>query len=156
MECCKTGGWQYHWSVLPMAAQRKLLKDAVETIDEHHDRGTAWADKDGLPDSAKAKAADRMKALMIAESLHLAGATHVHAMTTAATMHMVSVRTLYNWLEMIEGVAPEDRLAYLAPRHRLGQKSAVGSNDTRPFMDYLKSLYRRLERPSRRAGRDVS
>lgn len=142
------GGWQYHWSVLPMAAQRKLLKDAVETIDEHHDRGTAWADYDGLPDSAKAKAADRLKALMIAESLHLAGATHVHAMSTAATMHKVSVRTLYNWLEMIEGVAPEDRLAYLAPRHRLGHKSAADSNDTRPFMDYLKSLYLRLEQPT--------
>ncbi|PCH67053.1 MAG: transposase, partial [Rhodobacteraceae bacterium] len=147
------GGWQYHWSVLPLAAQRKLLADAADAPDAHADRGTAWAEFDGLPNAAKAKAAERLKSLQVAETLHRAGATHVHAMSQAARMAGVSVRTLYNWLEMIEGIAPEDRLAYLVPRNRLVQKSGVDSTNARPFnarpfMEFLKALYLRLEQPT--------
>jgi putative transposase len=142
------GGWQYHWSVLPLAAQRKLLADAADAPDAHADRGDAWAEFDGLPDAARAKAVERLKSLQVAETLHRAGATHVHAMSQAARMAGVSVRTLYNWLEMIEGIAPEDQLAYLVPRNRLAAKSGVDMTAARPFMEFLKALYLRLEQPT--------
>ena len=72
----------------------------------------------------------------------------MHAMSHAARMHDVSARTLYNWLGMIEGVAIEDRLAYLVPRNKLAQRGDAGSTDTRPFMEFLKALYLRLEQPT--------
>lgn len=102
-----------------------MLKEASETVDERKYRGTAWAEFEGLPDAAKQKAADRVRALQMAEALHLAGTTHVHAMSQAARIHNVSTRTLYNWQEMVEGVAPEDRLASLVPRNRLAKRQSA-------------------------------
>lgn len=142
------GGWQYHWSVLPMASKRRLLSDAAETTDERQDRGTAWAEYDALPVSAKEKAEKRLKALSVAEALHSAGLTHVAAMNEAACRSGVSARTLYNWAEMIEGVAEDDRLAYLVPRNRLAKRESKRDASTRAFLDYLKSLFLRLEAPT--------
>jgi putative transposase len=142
------GGWQYHWSVLPQSAQHKLLKDASETPAETHDRGTAWANYDGLTEAAKQKAANRLKAIQTAEALYTAGSTHLNAMATAARAHNVSTRTLYNWQDMIEGVAPEDRLAYLVPRNRLAKRKPTKTACTQAFIDLLKSLYLRLEQPT--------
>lgn len=142
------GGWQYHWSVLPTAAKRKLLAETAEAPDDRPDRGTVWATFDALPEQAKQKAQSRLEALRLAETLHSAGCTHVAAMNEAARQNQVNARTLYNWAEMVEGVADEDRLAYLVPRNRLARRKSTRAVCTRAFKDYLKSLFLRLEGPT--------
>lgn len=153
------GGWEYHWSVLPMAARRALLASAAREPEERPARDAAWAEYEALPDRDKEKAADRLRALQFAEGLHRSGCTQVVAMAEAAREQGVSPRTLYNWAEMVEGVAHADRLAYLAPRHRMARRRAVARAEvSEEFWNYLKSDYLRLERPSfsscyRRAAR---
>ncbi|MVO16827.1 transposase domain-containing protein [Parasedimentitalea huanghaiensis] len=142
------GGYQYHWSVLPLAARRKLLKEAAETPDERPDRGTAWAVFEQLPERVKTKAKDRLAALDIVDGLYCTGVSHVHAIAEAARQCGSSQRSIYNWLDMIEGVPPEDRLAYLAPRNRIAARKATKATCNAAFMDYLKSLYLRLEQPT--------
>ncbi len=142
------GGWIYHWSVLPLAARRKLLVDASETPDERPDRGCAWAAFDSLPETAKTKAKTRLAALQMVDGLHQSGVTHVHAVAEAARQCGSSARSIYNWIGMIEGVAPEDRLAYLVPRNRLAQRTPIKATCNRAFMDYLKSQYLQLEQPT--------
>lgn len=142
------GGWQYHWSILPLAARRKLLKDSADTPPARLDRGEAWALFDRQSASAKTRAEARLRAIQMAEALHTSGATHVQAIAEAARQAECSTRSLYNWLEMIAGVAPEDRLAYLVPRNRIGARTASKSTCSKAFMDHLKGLYLRLEQPS--------
>ncbi|MDK3072727.1 transposase domain-containing protein [Sedimentitalea sp. JM2-8] len=142
------GGWEYHWSVLSVTAQRKLLAEAAETMEEVRDRGSAWAEFDALPDAAKEKARERVTALQMAARLHQSGCTHLDAMSEAARQCGVSGRTVYNWAQMVEGVAEEDWLAYLAPRNRLTRRQPARASCTRAFMEYLKSIYLRLEQPT--------
>lgn len=142
------GGWQYHWSVLPLATRRKLLQESEDTPPARLDRGEAWALFDRQSAAAKDRAEARLRAIQIAEALHTSGATHVHAIAEAARQADCSTRSLYNWLEMIAGVAPEDRLAYLVPRNRIAARKASKSNCSKAFMDHLKGLYLRLDQPS--------
>jgi len=143
------GGWQYHWSVLPSAAQRKLLQEASEPVQSRPGRDEAWAAFDALPQLSKDKAAARLEALQLAETLSATGAaTHMAAMTEAARQSGVSMRTLYNWLAMIDGVAQSDRLAYLAPGHRSARRTAQRADCSEEFWDYLKSDFLRPEQPS--------
>ena len=142
------GGWIYHWSVLPLAARRKLLIDASETPDERPDRGNAWAAFDSLPETTKTKAKSRLTALQMVDGLHQSGVTHVHAVAEASRQCGSSARSVYNWIGMVEGVAPEDRLAYLVPRNRLAQRMTSKAPCNPAFMDYLKSQYLQLEQPT--------
>lgn len=142
------GGWIYHWSVLPLASRRKLLTDAADTPDERPDRGSAWAAFDSLPETAKTKAKTRLTALQMVDGLYQSGVTHVHAIAEAARQCGSSARSVYNWLDMVEGVAPEDRLAYLVPRNRLAKRAPTKAPCNRAFMDYLKSQYLQLEQPT--------
>lgn len=142
------GGWEFHWSVLPLAAKRKLLADAAEAPSPQQSRGEVWAAFDALPEAAKQKARDRLRALDLVETLHISGASHVNAAAEAARQHGVSSRSIYNWLEMVEGIAAEDRLAYLAPRHRTAARKPKKAPAAEAFMEYLKGLYLRLEQPT--------
>lgn len=143
------GGWQYHWSVLPAAAKAKLLvTPEAPTATTRLDRAEAWLVFDQLPEASKAIAKDRLRAILKIEALRNAGATHVAAVNAVAAAVDTSERTLYNWLAMVEGVAPEDRLAYLVKRNRLAQRTTSNTADTKQFFDHLKSLYMRLEGPT--------
>ncbi len=142
------GGWEYYWSALPMAARRKLLADADEEPAETRDRGTAWSEFDALPEAAKQKARTRLIALQLAEQLYRSGCTHLDAMSEAGRQCGVSGRSVYNWAQLVEGVAEEDWLAYLAPRNRLADRKMTTKKCTRAFMEHLKSLYLRLEQPT--------
>ena len=138
------GGWQYHYSVLPHAAQRALLTRDVSEAETRLGRGDAWAAYDALPQTTKGKAAERVQVIQQVETLHGVGLTHVAAVNEAASRFAVSARTVYNWLAMIEGVAVEDRLAYLVPQHRLAKRNAPMGASAAPFIEYLKSLYLRI------------
>ncbi|MBW4708659.1 Mu transposase C-terminal domain-containing protein [Roseobacter sp. YSTF-M11] len=150
------GGWQYHWSVLPSETRKALLTQKLEAEDARPDRGQAWTDFEGLKDSAKAKARMRLEAIRLIEALHGAGNSHVAATDAVARKYGVSSRTIYNWLSMIEGVAEEDRLAYLVPRQSLTARTKSVSQDVRAFMGYLQSVYLRVEQPTfRESYRDA-
>lgn len=139
------GGWEYHWSLMPKAAQKRLLRAALEAQEETRDVGTAWAEFDALPEKVKAAARARLKALRYAEGLRAGGMAQVEAMYIAGREAGVSARTMYNWQDLIEGVPVEDRLAYLVPKHRLVARKVNRAVCSEAFMAHLKSLYLRLE-----------
>ena len=138
------GGWQYHWTLLPAAAQRKLLAAPLTAKEESRDRGRVWAEFDSLDHKAKDAARTRLEAIRAVEMLQSTDVKQVAAIAAVAHQQDVSSRTLYNWIGMIDGVAEEDRLAYLAPRHKLANRKAVPDTDVRPFMDWIKGLLLRI------------
>jgi putative transposase len=60
----------------------------------------------------------------------------------------VSARSIWDWFEAVEGKRLDDRLPFLAPRHRKKAKKAKVASCAPEFMDRLKTLYLRLEKPS--------
>lgn len=144
------GGWEYHWSLFPLAAQRKLLAEVAPNA-MVLDRGTAWAAFEELTDSAKALARHRHAALQEVETLERSGLGRDLAVTEVARSRKVSARTVWNWLAMIDGVAPEDRLAYLAPRHRNAPRNVQRAECDPDFWSMLVSSYLRPAMPTFKA-----
>ena len=140
------GGWQYHWTVLPIAAQQKLLVAAAAPKPKP-DNAPDWEAFDALPETVKQVARDRLSALDEVDALHAAGQTQVAAVNAVAARIRVSQRTVYNWLAATEGVAPEHRLAALAPRHRVAKRATKVLID-QEFLELVKSDWLRLEQPS--------
>lgn len=146
------GGWEYHWKLLPGRAQRRLIEEAGEAARapaDRMDRGTAWAWFDRLPEAVRQVAADRRAAVQEMEAL----AAHMGTAAAVAEVSRgrgVAARTLWNWLNLIDGVDPADRLAYLAPRHRAvaARAEPAGDAGASAFFDLLKADYLRLEAPS--------
>ncbi|WP_425099169.1 transposase domain-containing protein [Tropicibacter sp. S64] len=132
------GGMEYHWTLLPMRARAALLQ-AVPVEEETRGRDEAWATFDGLKDSAKDKARDRLAALVEIEGLEGGGFTRSAAVEMVAASRSVSAKTLWNWFSLVDGVAPEDRLAYLAPRPGGGKGQRI-EVDAR-FLDLVKGAY---------------
>ena len=141
------GGWEYHWSVLPMAAQRQLLELAPKEVAPTRSADEAWVEYDSLPQKTKDVAAFRLACIGEVEKLYAVGWTHVAAVGEAGLEYGVSGRTIYNWLALIEGVQVHDRLAYLAPRHRLAKRPKKTKVD-RDFFNLVKDDFLRLEQPS--------
>ncbi|MEL7098256.1 MAG: transposase domain-containing protein [Pseudomonadota bacterium] len=143
------GGVQYHWSVLPDLAKRKLLTQAAgpQPIAQRPDRGEAWAQYDALPDRVKGIAQERLRAVQEVQSAHAAGMTQMAAAAAVARQIGKSTRTIYNWIELTTGLDESDWLAYLAPRHRQGQRSSKVHVAAIEFMNELKGLYLRIPGP---------
>lgn len=147
------GGWEYHWKLLPVAAQKKLLADA--SMEAHpagrapvSDRDGAWAWFEGLPEAVKQKAEDRLKALKDVEALVGAGHRKSAAVGDVARLIGVSEASIWNWYRAVEGVRADDWLAYLAPRHRGARRNVTRTECSEKFWDHVKSDYLRLEAPS--------
>ncbi|MEM9968466.1 MAG: transposase domain-containing protein [Pseudomonadota bacterium] len=138
------GGWQYHWSVLPSAAQKALLSAKQAAPNAPMGRDLAWDQYAQLSQKAKDIAKARLEGLQHLELLVAAGTTHVAAASEVGRLNGVSVRTVYNWLNMIAGVEAADRLAYLAPKHQIAERKSQPDRAVRPFMDRLKSQYLQL------------
>lgn len=148
------GGWEYHWELLPTRARAQLIAQAApEEEAPQRTPEEAWADFDRLPDSATRKARERLSVLQEVEALTTAGMTVDMATQQAAARHGVSARTIWNWFEMVSGIAAADRLAYLAPRYHRRSSAPVTVIDS-DFGDRLKSDYLRLAQPSFRAAYD--
>ena len=112
------GGWEYSWRLFPSRAQRKLLSEvAAPVAAERPARDEAWAWFDGLPQAVKDKAQARLLIIQKVEALEPAVGKHM-AIVNVARLDGIATRTIWNWMGAIEGVRSEDRLAYLAPRHR--------------------------------------
>jgi hypothetical protein len=150
----KGGGWEYHWTLFPSRAQALLLAQATikeaqpPAKQERLERDEMWAWYESLPATVKATATARLCTIQKAEALHEGGATMYLAVTEAGRIDGVSPRTIWNWLGQIEGVRSDDRLPYLAPRHRAVERSSRRSEIDPRFGDLIKADFLRPEQPS--------
>ncbi|MEO1472780.1 MAG: transposase domain-containing protein [Pseudomonadota bacterium] len=146
------GGWEYHRDLFPAAAQSALIRSdevarkLAETPAEKtkgRDRDEAWASFERLPQSVKAKAQDKLAVLDAVERLVQCGQTKHAAVKAVATERGKGARTIWNWIGEIEGVRRDDRLAYLAPRHRTAPRKVERAKCSPEAWEYLKSEYLR-------------
>lgn len=150
------GGWEYHWTLLPMRAQAALLKaadDAVRPEPKHMGREETWAWFDMLPDRVKAEARRRLRVIRQVDELSSSIGRNA-AVAHVARAEGKGARTIWNWLAMVDGVDPADRLAYLAPRHRAVDARRAHAESSAEFIDWLKAGYLRLGGPSFAASYD--
>jgi len=157
------GGFMYHWTVLPVAAQRALMREAGLVADPKPTPTPDWAAFDALPEKAKGVARMRLAVLDEVQTLHAAGQTLVAAVATVSARISKSDRTVFNWLTLVEAVPAEHRLAALAPRHGVVRRKKRVEVDPRFFRvfksDYLRDkaitfqvAYEHAEEYARREG----
>jgi len=143
----KGGGWEYSWKLFPNAAQRALIKQAVAPkAAVAKARDEVWAWYEALPQAVKAKAEARLLVIQKVEALEGAVGRFL-AVEQVAQLDSVGARTVWSWLQMIEGIAAHDRLAYLAPRNRAAEKRPRAKDCAPEFFEVLKSDFLRLEAP---------
>lgn len=155
------GGWEYNWQLLPVPAQTALLKlaaggGAEEQPAARMDRGTAWAWYEGLPESIKAEARTRLRVVQQVEAMAGAIGRNLAVAAVAdaerAQGRKGSVRTIWGWIGLIDGVDEADRLPYLAPRHRAAAPKRERAACSPEFLDRLKADFLRLGGPSLRSA----
>ena len=143
------GGFEYHLSALPRAAQIKLAlaTAAAAAADPRANlsRSEAWAWFDGLPDKKKAVAHSRQQALDTVDALVRAGTEMVVAMLNVARHEGAALSTLYRWREAVAGLDRADWLPALAPRNA-GRSAQIEC--PAEAWDMLKADYLRLEKPN--------
>lgn len=152
------GGWEYHISLLPKAAQLRLLvvhsAAANDDTDPASERKKAlWGRFEGLSKEQKAVCETRLRALLEVETLLRAGMSATAAIELAATHHDASARNVYRWLGAVHGVDREDWLPSLAPASKASAERSPCHEAAWTFFlsDYLRpeeptftSCYRRL------------
>lgn len=143
------GGWEYHWKLFPSRAQAALLKAVAEPVvaEPQMERGTAWAWFDGLPQKVKDIAAERLRVIQLVEQLDGALGRYM-AVDTVSRQVEVSARQIWRWLSVIDAVEVDDRLPYLAPRHRAAAPKRKKAECSQEFLDWLKADFLRLGEPS--------
>lgn len=142
------GGWEYNWQLFPSRAQRKLLSAALAPNEVTRPaREEAWEWYEGLPQSVKDKAETRLLIIQKVEGLEPVLGRHM-AVVNVARIDGIAARTIWNWLGLIEGVRVDDRLAYLAPRHRAVETRGRAKDCSPEFFDLIKSDFLRLEYPA--------
>ncbi|MDM9647718.1 transposase domain-containing protein [Rhizobium sp. S163] len=142
--------WVYHYSLLPQSAQTRLriIHDAPANND--HDLAIArreqlWRKYEGLSSEHKATCEVRLSALLYVDQLQARLVTAEAAATMTARKFNVSIRTIYNWQELVQGIDRGDWLAALAPSF----KSEGVRSDCHPdAWEYLKSDFLRPEGPA--------
>lgn len=142
------GGWEYSWKLLPSRAQTRLIMaEKAVTPDPRPDRDEIWSWFDGLPQQAKDRAAERLTIIQQVEAIERAMGSNL-AVQTIARQAGMAPRSIWNWRSMIEGVLIEDRLAYLAPRHRAATPTRERAKCSPEFLNWLKADFLRLGEPS--------
>ena len=99
------------------AESGSLAGKLVYTEDPSRGIDILRVDLDALPEPVKAEARCRLRVIQLVEGMQDALGKYL-AVETIARAEGKAPRTLWNWLEMIDGVEEADRLPYLAPRHR--------------------------------------
>ena len=139
------GGWEYHWRLFPIEAQRQLLLRAKdpEPTGPVLSRDEAWAWFDQQAEKTKGKARERLRIIQEVEALQDV-TTKFLAVDMIARKRNCSARTVWNYFQRIEGVERADRLPYLAPRNsEAGNKTRTAKAATE-FYDWLKADYLRI------------
>lgn len=145
------GGWEYHFSLFPSRAKVALTKVAkVEA--PIRSRSQAWTDFETLKANAKARAEERLTALREISELECAGLTRTEAVRAVTRKTGRSEKTLWNWLGMVEGIAPEDWLPHLAPASGGGR--ADQSELDAAFVEMVKGYFLTRSKPPMTAAYD--
>lgn len=139
------GGWEYSWKLFPARAQRALLGKTAPKPDTRPGRDEAWRWFEGQPETVKENARKKLAVLQAVEALEhgAAGSRHL-AVTMVATSHAIGARTIWGWFALVDGIRTDDRLPYLAPRHRVVDTSDRKKDCTPAFFDFIKSDYLRI------------
>lgn len=146
------GGYEYHYSFLPAVAQAKLAFLNAEPTDPRPTKLSKmlWDRFEALSDAHKAICKMRLGVLTEIAELRAAGLQTVKAIEFCARKAAVSPRTVYNWMESVEGHSRQDWLAALAPSFS-GSASGEAADVTPCHPEawkILKSDFLRPERPS--------
>ena len=125
---------EYHASVLPMSAQKELMRRAAlapqnvepATVTTLHSPTNAaiWSAFEALPAKRKDEAAARLKALQAVEALVSLGTNKTRAIQIVGDEHGASPASINGWFALVRGVAPCDRLPHLAPQTKGGGRKA--------------------------------
>ena len=145
------GGVEYHLSLLPAAAQARILlaqrTAAVPTTPAEQSKGEArWDWFTRLPAHKQEEAKQRLEALDTVQRLVENGVGRVFAMEEIARRTKVRVSTLYNWSKLVQGVPRIEWLAHLAP-HQAG-RAGERADCSPEAWEMLKADYLRPERPT--------
>lgn len=152
------GGVEFHVSVLPPAAQLELSSRGLSiSRPQPAEAETAaqreWRWFDRQTDKVKNEAKRRAAVLMDIDMLEDAGMTRSAALGEAARKAGIGASTVWNWVKAVSGIAPSDRLPFLAPRRKGGGVEADIPDDIwriflsdylRPERPTLKSCYDRV------------
>lgn len=152
----KGGGLEFHLSLLPGTARLELARRGItgaRPAPEPADIDVGgWRWFEGQPDKVKAEADRRLTVINEIEVLEHSGMTRSAAIGEVVSRHRVGSSTVWNWLRLIDSVAPEHRLPALAPRRKGGGSaseidpllwSAFKSDYLRPSAPTLTSCYER-------------
>ena len=141
------GGLEFHVSLLPGPARIELGRKMGETvlIEAEDKAASSWRWFDLQSGAVKAEAEARARVIAQFEALVQSGLSRTLAVTALTHEHGKSAQTIWNWLKLIEGVAPHNRLLALAPQRKGGGREAdIDDELWRIFLsDYL-----RLEAPT--------
>lgn len=123
------GGTEFHLSLLPPAAQLELAKRGIapgiaEAALAAPASSTGWRWYESQSAKVKAEAERRVRVVTEIDAMEAAGMTRTAAILDASRQHAIASSTLWNWLRLVEGVAPADRLPALAPRRQGGGREA--------------------------------
>lgn len=160
------GGWEYNWRLFPARARRQLLQAAAPKIDTtpRTDRSEAWEWFESLPARDQQVARERLRILQMVEAMVQGTVTKFLAVVYVSKSEGVAERTIWYWFEMVDGVRADDRLPFLAPRHKARparRKSvhvdprvmeALKGDYLRPAGPSFASCYRRVARIAARQG----
>tara|TARA_R110002020_G_scaffold4067_12_gene17885 strand:+ start:1959 stop:3887 length:1929 start_codon:yes stop_codon:yes gene_type:complete len=144
------GGTEYHIKALPQSARTELIKrgvaDSGQDCGQQQDgQGQIWSWYDAQNQKVKAEAERRLAVVDQVDALEAAGLKRSAAVPAAAQHHGIGKSTIWAWLKLIEGIAPENRLPVLAPRRKGGGAEARIDPD---IWQYFKSDYLRPEKPT--------
>ncbi|SOC41623.1 Mu DNA-binding protein [Rhizobium subbaraonis] len=144
------GGFEYHISLLPKAAQLKLtlLHSAPANTDRDFQaerRQEIWARYEALPLEHKAVAQARLLVLNDVAHLKAAGIRQRNAIAAVIAKAGISESTYYSYCAMVEGLDRQDWLAALAPSYATDRARAECHEEA---WDVLKSDFLRPEKPS--------
>lgn len=161
--------WEYHVSLLPPGAQRRLAllhpaEKAEATAPAQADDGASrmlWARFEALSKAHKDECQRRLDALVAAEKQEGAGRSVSAAVALAAADAGTSSATIFNWRKMVQGVSRADWLAALAPSYKNTNShaechplvwDAITSDWLRPERPSLTSCYRRVRKTASKNG----
>jgi putative transposase len=150
---------EYHVDLFPPAARAKILAErmpqALATAPEIEEKAGIWSWFDQQNDSTKAEAQRRLTVIAAVDAAVSSGLTRTAAVSSAVAQYSVKRSTLWNWIALIDGVAPSDHLPHLAPRYVGGGKACdvdaelwntLISDYLRPEEPTFESCYYRTKR----------
>lgn len=142
------GGTEYHLSVLPEAARNKLSKARPAQVDRL-DAAAMQLRFERLPQSLKDKAFARLNVLRWVVELQRSGmgkqvAVDVAVAEAVREKAKASVRSVYDWFDLVQGVESHDWLVYLAPAYS-GRQSSVECHPD--LWEAYKAAYCQLNKP---------